>query len=136
MKTLILAYVVTLLVMVGLDFVWLGKMGDAVYRPIMGDMALPGFRAAPAILFYLLYIGGAVYFAVAPALASGSVGAAALNGLLFGLCAYGTYDLTNHATLRNWSWTLTSMDMGWGAILTAIAASAGYLAAAALAARA
>jgi len=69
MKTLMLSYFVTLIVMVALDFVWLGRMGDVLYRPVMGDMALPGFRIAPAIAFYLLFVGGVVFFAVAPALA-------------------------------------------------------------------
>lgn len=127
MKTLVLAYVVSLVVLVGLDFVWLGRMGDAVYRPIMGDMALPGFRAAPAIVFYLLFVAGVTYFALVPAFAGASVATAAINGLLFGLCAYGTYDLTNHATLRNWSWTLTIIDMSWGAVLTGVSAAASYL---------
>ena len=127
MKTLVLAYVVSLVVLVGLDFVWLGRMGDAVYRPIMGDMALPGFRAAPAIVFYLLFVAGVTYFALVPAFASSSAATAAINGLVFGLCAYGTYDLTNQATLRNWSWTLTIIDMSWGAVLTGVSAAASYL---------
>ena len=67
-KTLMLSYFVTLVVMVALDFVWLGRMGDFLYRPVMRDMALPGFRIVPAVAFYLLFVGGVVYFAVAPAL--------------------------------------------------------------------
>jgi uncharacterized membrane protein len=126
MKTHLLSYFVTLIVLVGLDFVWLGRMGDAVYRPIMGDMALSGFRIAPAVVFYLLFVAGVVYFAVAPALAGGGAGAAALNGAVFGLCAYATYDLTNQATLKNWSTLLSVLDMGWGTLLTAISATAAY----------
>lgn len=44
-------------------------------------------------------------------------------GLLFGLVAYATYDLTNQATLRAWPWELTPVDLAWGAGATAIAAS-------------
>jgi uncharacterized membrane protein len=126
MKTHIISYFVTLVVLVGLDFIWLGRMGDAVYRPVMGDMALSGFRAAPAVVFYLLFVAGVVFFAVAPALAGGGPWAAAVNGAVFGLCAYGTYDLTNQATLRNWSTMLSAIDMGWGTILTAISATVAY----------
>ena len=126
-KTHVLAYVVTLFAMVGIDFLWLSRMGDAVYRPIMGDMALSGFRIAPGVLFYLIYVFGVVYFAVAPALAGGGASAAALKGAIFGLCAYGTYDLTNQATLKNWSTTLSAIDMGWGTVLTAASATLAYL---------
>jgi uncharacterized membrane protein len=43
-----------------------------------------------------------------------------------GFTAYATYDLTNQATLVNWSTTLTISDLLWGTILSAIASSAGY----------
>ena len=135
MKMHILSYFVTLVVMVVLDFVWLGRMGDVLYRPVMGDMALPGFRAAPAIAFYLLFVGGAVYFAVAPALAGGGAFQAALNGAVFGFCAYATYDLTNQATLKNWSTMLSAIDIGWGTALTAASATTAYFVVSAVAAR-
>jgi len=126
MKTHLLAYLVTLVVLVGLDFTWLGLTGNVVYRPVMGDMALPGFRIAPAILFYLVFVAGVVYFAVVPALAGGGPGTAMLNGAILGICAYATYDLTNQATLKNWSAMLSAIDMGWGTVLTAISATVGY----------
>jgi uncharacterized membrane protein len=135
MKTHVLSYFVTLVVMVALDFVWLARMGDVLYRPVMGDMALPGFRIAPGIAFYLLFVGGVVYFAVAPALAGGGARAAALNGAVFGFCAYATYDLTNQATLKNWSTMLSAIDMGWGTILTAVSATTAYFVVGAVAAR-
>jgi len=136
MKTHLLAYVITLVILVGVDFVWLGRMGDAVYRPVMGDMALSGFRAVPAIVFYLIYVAGVVYFAVSPALAGAGAGAAALNGAILGLCAYGTYDLTNQATLKNWSTTLSAIDMGWGTVLTAASATIAYFIVSAIVGRA
>ena len=136
MKTNLIAYVVTLVVLAGIDFVWLSRMGEAVYRPIMGDMALPAFRIAPGILFYVIYVFGVVYFAIAPALAGGGASAAALNGAILGLCAYGTYDLTNQATLKNWSTTLSVIDMGWGTVLTAVSAVIAYIVVSAIVGRA
>jgi uncharacterized membrane protein len=123
MKSYLFAYFITLVILVGADLVWLGRMGDAVYRPVMGDLALSGFRVGPAIAFYLIYVAGVVYFAVAPALAGGGAFAAAVNGAFFGFCAYGTYDLTNQATLRNWSTALSAIDMGWGTALTSASAA-------------
>ena len=118
MKHLVLAYVVVLIAFVVGDFLWLSRAGNAIYRPAMGDMALPGFRPLPAIAFYLIYALGVVYFAVAP---EGSVTgwlAAGTRGALFGLCAYATYDLTNQATLKHWSTALSLIDMAWGCLLT------------------
>lgn len=121
-------YAATLLVFVGADFLWLSRMGEAFYRPSMGGMALDGFRIAPAVVFYLLYAMGVVFFAVNPALASASWKTAALHGLLLGAFGYGFYDLTNQATLKSWPLALTLVDMAWGAFLTGLAALAGYAA--------
>jgi len=123
----IIAYVSTAVVFLGLDFLWLGYMGDRLYRPTLGDVLRPGFDLPPALLFYALIVVGVVYFAVWPALESGSAATAALRGALFGFFTYATYDLTNQATLRNWTWTLSLSDMAWGTVLTAAAATAGFL---------
>ncbi len=101
---------------------------DKLYRPILKDILVDGFRPAPAIAFYLVYAAGLVYFAVRPGLASESWSRALLNGALFGFFAYATYDLTNQATLRNWTTTLTVADMAWGTILSAVAAAIGVAA--------
>lgn len=122
------AFVATLIAFVGLDFLWLGKMGDLFYRPALGGMALDGFRLAPALVFYLLYAAGTVFFAVRPGLEAENFYVALGHGAFFGLVAYGVYDLTNQATLKIWPVTLTLVDMSWGAVLTALAAGAGWLA--------
>ncbi len=111
-----------------MDFLWLGRMGDAFYRPAMGGMAMEGFRLGPAAVFYLLYAFGIVFFAVNPALDAASWRMAAAHGLLLGLIGYGAYDLTNQATLKSWPLSLTLVDMAWGSLLTGLAAFAGYCA--------
>jgi len=127
MKTSLISYIVTLVIFTGIDFIWLGRMGDIVYRPVMGNMALEGFRAAPAVVFYLIFAAGVVYFAVSPALASGQWQTALLKGALFGFFAYATYDLTNQATLKNWSTFLSFVDLGWGTVLTGVSATLSFL---------
>ncbi|MGG7518375.1 DUF2177 family protein [Allorhizobium undicola] len=121
-----LAYLSTAVVFFGLDFVWLGKVATGFYKSRLGDIMLerPNFTAAA--VFYLFYIAGIVYFAVAPALQGNSLATALISGALLGLLAYGTYDMTNLATLKNWSLSLSLVDMAWGTFLTAIAAGAGY----------
>ncbi len=135
MKSTIIAYLSSALAMLALDAVWLTLAADRLYRPRIGDLMLPGFNLAPAIAFYLIYVAGIVLFAVQPALAEGRIGAATMRGAALGFVAYATYDLTNQATLRGWSTTVTIADLCWGAFLTACAASAGYWATTALAPR-
>jgi uncharacterized membrane protein len=113
------------LVVFGLvDAVWLSLMGSRLYRPTLGDILLPNLRLAPAVVFYLLFPLGIVVFAVIPALKSGAMATAFALGLLFGAIAYSTYDLTNYATLRNWTLQLTIADVAYGAVATALAAVA------------
>jgi uncharacterized membrane protein len=125
----ILAFVASTAAMLVLDAIWLSTMAERLYRPQLGDLLADEFRPYPAFVFYALYLFGVVYFAVAPALRNGGWRNAALNGALFGLVAYGTYDLTNQATLRHWPVLVTALDMIWGALISAVAAVAGYAAA-------
>ena len=120
--TYVAAYVAALLVFFLADMVWLGTMVSRLYRPALGDLLLSGVNMPPAILFYLLYPVGLVVFAIIPALKSGNLTTALFLGALFGFFTYGTYDLTNQATLRNWSTTLTIADMAWGSVLGGISA--------------
>ena len=99
----IVAYFAAGLVMFVLDAIWLSSMG-AVYRQHLGSMLLDGFRPVPAALFYLMYVAGIVVLAVMPALREGDDWRmAALYGAVLGFIAYGTYDLTNYATMKVWS---------------------------------
>lgn len=78
-----------------------------------------------AAIFYVAFAAALLHFAVMGAIARGSVSLAARDGALVGLLAYGTYELTNMATLRDWSWRLVAIDVTWGAVLSALAAAAG-----------
>jgi len=117
------AFLVAGIVMVTLDAVWLTMMAP-VYRRLIGDLLADGFRLAPAAMFYSLYATGVVVFAVAPALRDGGWLTAAAYGAFLGLVAYGTFDLTNQATLKTWPLELTIMDMASGALITASSAAA------------
>ena len=72
-----------------------------------------------AILFYLLYIIGLVFFVINPALEKSSWQYALFAGLFFGFITYATYDLTNLATLKDWPLTITIIDLIWGSVLGA-----------------
>jgi len=129
MMTYLIAYVASALVMAGLDFVWLSTLSGPLYRRALGPVMAENPNMAAAVAFYVIYVAGIVLIAVRPALTTGDWKSAAVTGALFGFFAYATYDLTNLATLKIWSLQVSLIDMAWGALLTAIAASAGALAA-------
>ena len=115
------------LTFLAIDAVWLSQMTSRFYRPAIGHLLAEKPNLGAAAAFYVLYITGVMVIAVIPAIDKGSIAKAALMGAVVGLMAYGTYDLTNHATLKDWPVRLTLVDMAWGTVLTSLAATAGYL---------
>lgn len=126
---LFVATAVTAAALLVLDGLWLYSMAPT-YRRLLGSAMVDSFRATPAVAFYLLYIFGVVVLLVMPALSSGEgYGATAARAALFGLVAYGTYALTNWATLKVASGQLAALDLAWGPCLTAAATVAAVAAA-------
>ncbi|RON53995.1 DUF2177 family protein [Pseudomonas frederiksbergensis] len=123
MKKALFAYAGTLLAFLVLDGLWLGVLMAPTYRALLGSLMLDQPLLAPAAVFYLLYVFGCVVFVVLPAL---SWRRAAWLGALLGLVAYGTYDLSNWATLKGWSAELAVMDMVWGMFATSVACTVGH----------
>jgi uncharacterized membrane protein len=121
------AYAGTGVMFLAADFVWLGFVARNFYREQLGALMLERPHMVPAAIFYAGYIAAVVFFAVLPGLREQSWKVALVNGGLLGAAAYATYDLTNLATLKNWPATLTMVDLAWGAVATAMAATVGYL---------
>jgi uncharacterized membrane protein len=119
MKTLGIPLISILLTTLLLDAVWLGTMIQRFYPAHIGHLLAPSPKLGVAALFYLIYSLGIYVFVVNPSLQN-STGYlhVFLLGFFFGLVAYGTYDLTNHATLRDWPYIVTVVDMLWGGFLT------------------
>lgn len=117
------AFVATAAAFLPCDALWLGAMSQRIYRPALGHLLAAGPDLLAVLLFYVLYLLGLVVFAVHPEVRAESRLAAGARGALFGLVAYATYDLTNQATLRDWPWMLTGIDLAWGSALSAFAAT-------------
>ncbi len=120
-------YLLTVPVFLAVDLVWLGVISKDFYRENLGYLLSPAVNWPAAIVFYLLFIVGILYFAVVPALARGSLWRAVLNGGLFGFFTYMTYELTNMATLPNWPLNVVLIDTAWGVTLCAVVSGASYL---------
>ena len=124
---ILITYLSVATTFVAVDMVWLRIMVERLYRPMLGELLRPEPNLIAAAIFYLLYPIGLVGFVVLPAHAAGSGLRAFLFGAMFGFFTYATYDLTNQATLRNWSTTLTIVDICWGSFLAGLSAWVGYI---------
>ena len=120
----IIAYIAAAVAFGALDAVWLRWAADNLYRPVIGSIMAEEFRMGAAAAFYLIYIGGMVWFAIRPGVESGSVGTALLNGALLGGLCYATFDLTSQAVMKVWATHVSIADIAWGTFATAVAAGA------------
>jgi uncharacterized membrane protein len=117
-------YVIALPLFIVLDFAWIGFVMKRVYLQELGNLARtfdgvfkPNLPAS--LLAWALIPAGVVIFAV-PRLTSDSGVPEVIGwGALFGAITYGIYDLTNLATLKDYSLKLTALDIAWGAALSA-----------------
>lgn len=112
-------YLVALLLFFAIDLVWLGVIAKSLYKEQIGFLMTDEIRWGAALLFYCLYLIGLVFFAIMPAFKQNDWSAALLNGALFGLICYATYDLTNLATLKGWPIKIVIYDLLWGTFISA-----------------
>lgn len=112
-------YAIALPVFFAIDIIWLGFIGRDFYQKQIGSLMKDQVNWTAAIIFYLLFIVGMIFFVIVPALEKGDWMQAFWMGALYGLITYATYDLTNYATLRGWPLTMVVVDMIWGSALAA-----------------
>ena len=120
-------YLLTTVVFVVIDLIWLGFISKNLYKNYLGHLMAPNVNWAAAGIFYLLFIAGLIFFVIDPALVRGSIVYAIAAGGFFGLITYGTYDLTNLATIKNWPLNITFIDLAWGTILCASVSGVTFL---------
>jgi len=126
MKIMIL-YLATAFIFFAVDFIGLRYLVKPVFDRHVAHLFADPFRAVPALLFYLGYVAGILWFVSVPALRAGDPVAALVGGIALGLLAYGTYEFTNYATLRDWSMEQVAIDTIWGGALTGFSAWAGVM---------
>ncbi len=98
-----------------------------VMRPLferhIGSLLADPIRMGPAALFYLAYVGGILWLVSLPALRTDT--SVILGAAVLGAMAYGTYEFTSYAVMRDWHWSMVLVDLTWGTVLTAFSAWAG-----------
>ena len=112
-----LLVLIAFVVFFAIDIVWLSFIAKKLYQKELGFIMAKKVNWVAAFIFYVLFIVGLVFFAIQPAIQAGDIGVAFLNGSLFGLMTYATYDLTNLATLEKWPLKITIIDLIWGTFL-------------------
>jgi len=128
MKSFAIAYGAAVATFLVLDGIWLAVVAKSFYAEHLGALLRKQFLPAPAIAFYLVYTAGLVFLAVRPGQIDVSIGSVAFYGALVGFLAYGTYDMTNLATLKNWPWIISVVDLLWGTALSSTVATVSALA--------
>jgi uncharacterized membrane protein len=113
-----LLYGLCTIVFFAIDMLWLGFFARGFYKEKLGFILSPQVNWAAAVIFYLIYIGGILFFAVLPSLREHDWQTALLNGAVLGGLCYATYDLTNMATIAQWPLIVVVVDIIWGIVLT------------------
>ncbi len=124
--TLVILYLATFAIFLGLDFLGLGYIVKPVFDRHIGHLLLENIRLLPAFAFYAFYVVVLVWFVSAPALAEDrSLFWVLGNAALLGAAAYGTYEFTSLAVMKDWAWSMVVTDLIWGTCLTAVSAAGG-----------
>ena len=110
-----------------IDIIWLSQSFSYIYQPIIGELLRENIIIFPAILFYIIYPLGATILVALPSLEKVLSKTIFINGFVLGVIAYGTYNLTNMATLEGWSAKVVIIDMIWGGFLTGVSVLLGTL---------
>jgi uncharacterized membrane protein len=124
-KLLIISFIFVSSIFLILDIVWLSITVKTLYRPALGDLLKDKPLMWAAVLFYVIYMIGLALIILKPAIANDSILQALWTGIVFGVVAYGTYNLTNMATIKNWSSSIVFIDMIWGGLLTGFSSAVG-----------
>lgn len=120
-------YFIALPVFFIIDMIWLGLVAKNFYRSQIGLLMKSNINWTAAIIFYLLFVAGLVFFVLTPAIERKSMSYAIMTAAFYGLLTYATYDLTNLATLKDWPLLITIIDLIWGMALSVSVSLISYL---------
>ena len=127
MKIIISATLLAALIFLIIDIIWLSFAVKSFYRPNIGPLLLDKPVMWAAAMFYIVYVVGIGVIIIEPSINFDNTLSFLLKAFIFGLVAYGTYNLTNMATIKGWSSNVVIVDMLWGGSLTAFSSYLGIL---------
>ena len=120
-------YGLAFLVFFVVDLIWLGLVAKRLYQKEIGQLLKPDVNWVAAMIFYALFIAGLAIFVLMPGVDANSLSKVMMLGAFFGLVTYATYDLTNLATLKDFTLKITLIDLTWGTFLGFSTSTLSYL---------
>ncbi len=122
MAPIIISSIAGIISFIILDYIWLAQIAKNFYLTNLKDHVLiqngslvPYIPAVP--LVYLVAVIGIWVFVLSKAT---TLTQAFGYGALMGFVMYAFYDFTNLATLKDYPWSLTLVDIAWGTLLVGI----------------
>jgi len=103
-----------------IDVFWIYFVATPMYKQEIAS--LMELKVPPALLFYVIFLLGLIFFVVNPNQNNTLVNVF-LIGAFFGLVTYGTYDLTIYASMNIFSLKLVVADIIWGMFLSGAVAT-------------
>lgn len=133
MTVIIILYIATAAIFLVVDYFGLSYLIQPAFKRDIGHLMLENFRVGPAALFYAFFVAVLLWFVSWPAIVEDkSLLWVFFNAALIGAAAYGTFDFTALAILKDYTLRIAILDTVWGTALTGVAATGGVLAARAL----
>ena len=117
---MIKTFFIALLFFFIIDIFWIYFVATPMYKQEISS--LMELKVPPAILFYVIFLLGLIFFVVNPNQDSTLLNVF-LIGSFFGLVTYGTYDLTVYASMNIFSLKLVVADILWGMFLSGVVAT-------------
>lgn len=125
MTQVLMLYAITVVVFLVIDAVGINYLIRPVFEQHVGHLLASPLRLGAAAAFYMAYVAGLLWFVSLPALRENAPLQALVGGMVLGFLCYGTYEMTNYATLKDWSLQQVAIDLAWGTILTGFSAWVG-----------
>ena len=112
---MIKTFFIALLFFCIIDVFWIDFVATPMYKQEVAS--LMQLKVPPAILFYIIFLLGLIFFVINPNDGNTLVNVFVI-GAFYGLVTYGTYDLTVYATMNIFSLKLVVADILWGMFLS------------------
>ena len=119
MKLVLTSTLIAAFIFLIIDIIWLSFSVKSFYGPRIGHLFADKPVIWAAAMFYIIYVFGLGVVIIEPSINFNDTFKFLFKAFMFGLVAYGTYNLTNTATVKGWSPSVVFVDMIWGGSLTA-----------------
>ena len=109
-------YITTLFYFLIIDTIGIQTFVVKIYTKNLPSSLKINFDILSAIIFYLIFVLGLVYFVVAPYKNSPII-SIITPAIMYGLATYATYALTVKAVFNVFNWQIVVSDVLWGMVL-------------------